>query len=230
MDEIRGHVAQRRLLTVSGFGFNTVNIIRSSKSVEEKFKLLDILVPEGMSIIRTSWLFGGPLDYENRITVDVLAPFLYSEAIQHGWGIYLLGGVPGVASCAAGKLRNAFPGLDIVGTHHGYLTSEGEKQAVIESINRSRAVIVLVGMGQPSQEEWIIANKDRVRASVLVGVGGYMDHVIRRIDCYPKWIYKWRLNWAYRLWTEPRRLWKRYTLGLLMFCARVFLARFSRLR
>jgi N-acetylglucosaminyldiphosphoundecaprenol N-acetyl-beta-D-mannosaminyltransferase len=150
---------------------------------------------------------------------------LYSEAIRQRWGIYCLGGASGTASSAAGKLTSAYPGLKIVGTHHGYFSSEEEQQEVIDDINQTKAVIVLVGMGQPRQEEWIVASKGRIRATILVAVGGYFEHVLKRVDCYPAWVYKWRLNWAYRLLREPKRLWKRYTLGILTFGMRVLWAK-----
>ncbi len=221
IDEIKLCIAQQRILTVSFFAFDTVNIIGSNKTARDIFKILDIWLPEGISIIWTSWLFGSPMSMENRISGDILAPFLYSEVIRQRWSIYLLGGAPGVASAAACKLQKSFPGLRIAGTHHGFSHSEKEKQAVIDDINRSKAMIVQVGMGQPKQEEWIIANGNRVCARVLMAVGGYFNHLIRRIDCYPSWVYKWRINWAYRFFTEPKRLWKRYTFGILTFCTHV---------
>ena len=107
-----------------------------------------------------------------------------------------------------------------MGTHHGYLSSEEENDAVIAEIKRSQATIVLVGMSQPLQEEWIVANRRRVRAAVVIAVGAYFDHLTRCADCYPAWVYTCRLNWAYRLMIEPRRLWKRYTIGVLQFCWR----------
>ena len=253
IDEIKFCIIQQTKLMVSYYGFHTANIIQSSKNAENNFNSLDILTPDGIAVLWTSWLFASPLTVENRMNADsdssgraalgdstgawfevlsqvagkgvsvgegpgdIVGPFLYSEAIDQGWGIYLFGGVPGVALGAAIKLKSAFPGLRIVGTHHGYLNSQDEKQEVIKDINQSEAEIVLVGMGQPAQEEWIVANRNRVHAAVLVGVGGYFDHVIRRIDCYPLWVYQCRLNWIYRLMLEPKRLWRRYTIGLVRF-------------
>lgn len=225
IDEIHSCVAEHRHLTVSYYWFHTANIIRKNQSVRDIFNSLDVVGPDGITLVWTSWLYGPSLRVENLFRGDILMRFVFSEAVQQGWGIYLLGGAPGVTAAAAEKLCNAFPGLRIVGTHHGYFGSVEQEQAVIEDINHSGATVVLVGMGQPAQEEWIVANKDGVRAVVLLGVGGYFDHVIRRIDCYPWWAYKWNLYWAYRLMSEPERLWRRYTLGVLTFFVHVLWAK-----
>ena len=227
IEEINSCVAEQHRLTVSYYCSHTANIIRKNKSDRDIFNSLDIVAPDGIAVLWTSWLFGPSLSMENLFRGDIFGPFVFSKAIQQGWGIYLLGGAPGVTSTAADKLCNAFPGLKIVGTHHGYLRSVEQQQAVIDDINHSDATVVLVGMGQPAQEEWIVANKNRVHAPVLMGMGGYFDHVIKRIDCYPSWAYKWRLNWVYRLMSEPQRLWRRYTFGMLTFCLRVLWAKFE---
>jgi N-acetylglucosaminyldiphosphoundecaprenol N-acetyl-beta-D-mannosaminyltransferase len=60
-----------------------------------------------------------------------------------------------------------------------------------------------------------------------MGVGGYFDHVLRRIDCYPKWVNKFNLNWLYRLYIEPRRLWKRYLIGFPKFIFRIIKYKFG---
>ena len=225
IDEIKLREAQQRTLTVSCLCFHVVNIIRANKNIERFFRSLDVVTPGGIAILWTSWLFGRPLTRRNQLDIEALAPLLYTEAVGRGWGIYFLGGAPGIASVAADKLREAFPGLRVVGTHHGYLNSLEENQAVIDEINRSGATIVLVGMGQPLQEEWMVANKPRVRAAALIAVGAYFSHVIRHVHCYPAWVYKWRVHWLYRLLREPRRLWKRYTLGFLTFCMRILWGR-----
>lgn len=222
-------VAQNQKFTFSYYGFHTANITASSSIAAELFSSLDVLMPDGIAILYTTWLFGVSMTSENRGNGDIIAPYLFSEAILHDWKIYLLGGAPGVAAEAAEKLQVHFTNLQIVGTHHGHLNSEEIKRDVIKDINQSEATIVIVGMGQPIQEKWIVSNKDQVKAPVLFSVGGFFDHLCRRVDCYPPWVYKWKLNWAYRLFTEPRRLWKRYTFGVLYFGLRLFGALFVNL-
>lgn len=221
-------VSQTRTLTVSYFGFHTANVIASNSELRATFDSLDLVVPDGIAILWTAWMFGLPLSVRNRMNGDILAGVLYEEGLKQGWSFYFLGSAPGVAAAAAERVKEAFPQIKIVGSHHGYL-DPAKQGAIVDEINRASATIVLVGMGQPYQEQWIATNRNRLRSALLLGVGGYFDHVIRRIDCYPALIYRFRLNWAYRLILEPKRLWKRYTVGLMLFVWRILRARLSRI-
>jgi len=207
IDMIESYIAEQKQLTMSYCGFHTVNIIGSDTRNKYIFQSLDFLFPDGISILWTSHWFGKRMNKANRINGDAFVPYLIPKAIANKWKIYLLGGKHGVAELAAVKLKQAFPGLVIAGTHHGYFHSAAQEQKLIHSINQSEPTIVLVGMDQPHQEEWILNNKSLIEVPVIMGVGGYFDHVLRRIDCYPKWITKLKINWAYRLYKEPRRLW-----------------------
>ena len=229
--KIKSCVMQRCKLTISCIGFHVSNTMARDPNVKETFKALDIVLADGVAIVWASRILGRALTIENRIGGDITVSLVYREAVTNGWGIYFLGGgTLDTAQRAAVRLMDAHPGLKIVGTHPGYLSSDAQKHAVVEDINRSGAVIVLVGMGQPRQEGWIVANQDRISALIFIAVGGYFDHVLKCVDCYPSWVYKCRLNWAYRVLREPRRLWKRYTLGFLTFFLRVLWGRIARVR
>jgi N-acetylglucosaminyldiphosphoundecaprenol N-acetyl-beta-D-mannosaminyltransferase len=64
---------------------------------------------------------------------------------------------------------------------------------------------------------WVAKNAPKLHARLIMTGGGYLDHLAEAVDWYPKWIRRLRLNWLYRLWREPRRLWRRYTIELLEF-------------
>ena len=208
-------VEQRKKLTASYFGAHTANIIRVDNNTKETFRSLNYLMADGIAVVLTSRFFGEPLTIKNRINGDIFAPILFKNVQNRQWSFFLLGATKEVLNKATASIQNAFADLKIVGTHHGFMATKEEELHVIEEINRSKADIVLVGLGQPYQEKWIITYQNDINAPFLMGVGGYFDHVARRIDCYPSWIYKLRLNWAYRLIKEPRRLWKRYTIEIV---------------
>jgi N-acetylglucosaminyldiphosphoundecaprenol N-acetyl-beta-D-mannosaminyltransferase len=189
--------------------------------VRDIFREMDILTPEGIAIVWASRILGNPLTRENILSAEFLMPVLCSKAIQERWSIYFLGAESGVAADVASKLKSGYPHIDIAGCHHGHLHSDQDMEAVVNHINQSKATILLVGMGQPKQEKWISANRRRIGVNVIIGVGGYFDKVNRRVDCYPEWVYRSQLCWAYRLATEPKKLWRRYTFGILKFFVRV---------
>jgi N-acetylglucosaminyldiphosphoundecaprenol N-acetyl-beta-D-mannosaminyltransferase len=127
--------------------------------------------------------------------------------------MYLYGGRnQGALVELALRLRRRFPGLQIVG---GYsppfraLTDE-EEAWVAEDINRSGADVVWVGIGQPKQEIWMREMRDRLDTPVLVGVGAAFDFHAGLVPQAPAWMQATGLEWVFRLFQEPRRLWRRY--------------------
>jgi len=147
-------------------------------------------------------------------------PRLAAAAIENHWSFFLLGSEPGVAQAAADEMRRASHSIAIVGTHHGHVRSDRDMKSLVEQIEKARPTIVLVGMGQPLQEEWMI----RHRYLVPAGADGYLEKVSKRIGVYPEWVHRTRLYWVYRMLTEPQ-LFTRYTFGGLRFAWNILRAR-----
>ncbi|MEG2075979.1 MAG: WecB/TagA/CpsF family glycosyltransferase, partial [Victivallaceae bacterium] len=140
---------------------------------------------------------------------------------QSNYRIYLLGAAPGVAEQAKAKLLAEYPQCKIAGTHDGFF-SESATEALIDEINQTRSDILLVAFGVPRQEFWIAKNLPRLQCKVAIGVGGLLDFASGRIPRAPQWLRKMRLEWTYRLYNEPIRLFKRYVIGNPLFLYRVF--------
>jgi N-acetylglucosaminyldiphosphoundecaprenol N-acetyl-beta-D-mannosaminyltransferase len=137
--------------------------------------------------------------------------------------LYLLGSDPGVAAEATRRLQRWYPGLRVVGTHHGYFdTGSDHDDRVVEDINAKRPDIVLVGMGSPKQELWVERNADRLDTDVLWTVGALFDYVSGRVPRAPGWLADNGLEWIFRLAVEPQRMWRRYLLGNPQFVSRVY--------
>jgi N-acetylglucosaminyldiphosphoundecaprenol N-acetyl-beta-D-mannosaminyltransferase len=94
---------------------------------------------------------------------------------------------------------------------------------VIDLLNTTDPDILLVGFGMPAQELWIKRNHARLNARVILPCGACLDYASGRARRGPRWMTDHGLEWLARLLLEPRRLWRRYTLGNLQF-ARVVLA------
>lgn len=143
---------------------------------------------------------------------------------QRGYSLYLLGSKPGVTEEAARKLQAKFPALKIVGFHHGYFAKAGEEnERVIEDINKKKPDILAVGFGMPIQEKWLSENWRRIDAHIFLDGGAVFDYVSGRVSRAPAWMLKNHLEWLYRLYQEPRRLFIRYVLGIPYFFFHVLL-------
>lgn len=169
---------------------------------------------DGMSIVWGAKVFGNYLPGRSTCA-DFILGFCKLFA-EKGIRIYLLGGRPGVAEVAAEKLKQCISGLKIVGTHHGYFYHQGNER-IINKINKSKAQILLVGLGVPEQEKWIEKNFSLIDGPVIWGVGGVFDFLSGRVKRGPKYLLNNGLEWLWRLFIEPRRLWKRYITGNFLF-------------
>lgn len=143
--------------------------------------------------------------------------------------LYLLGGRPGVADAVARWVQTHFPGVQICGTRDGYFGPR-EEPAVVREIAAAQADLLLVAMGAPRQEQWIARYLNQLDCKVAMGVGGLFDFYSERIPRAPYWMRKRGLEWAYRLWQEPRRLARRYLLGNPLFLWRLTLEALRRTR
>lgn len=140
------------------------------------------------------------------------------------FSFFFLGAQPGVANRAAIRLRERFPGLSVVGTHHGYFdkaVGSVENDAVIQQINSSSPHILVVGFGMPLQERWLLENWSCIEANVALTGGAVFDYISGELRRAPRWMTDHGLEWLGRLIIEPQRLWKRYLIGNPLFLWRV---------
>ena len=147
------------------------------------------------------------------------------EGTSHG--IYLLGAKPGVAEAVRGWIEQHHPGTRVAGVRNGYFTPE-EEPAVIQAIADSGASLLLVAFGAPKQDKWIARHLPATGVRVAMGVGGLFDFYSGNIPRAPQWLREIGGEWLYRFWQEPRRMWKRYFVGNVVFLYRVLRERRSR--
>ena len=177
-----------------------------------------IIFNDGVGLdIASRLLFGSPFP-ENLNGTDFVPRYMAKTA--HRYRIFLLGGKPEIVKRAAAEFARLYPRHDIVGYRDGYFES-GENASVIQNIHRSAADIVLVAMGNPKQEIWLVDNLAATGCKLGFGVGALFDFTAGEIPRAPRWIQRSRLEWLYRLFKEPRRLWNRYVYGNPRFLLRV---------
>jgi N-acetylglucosaminyldiphosphoundecaprenol N-acetyl-beta-D-mannosaminyltransferase len=142
------------------------------------------------------------------------------RAAARGWPVFLLGGQSRVAERAAERLSERIAGLRVVGTHHGYFT-DGETDAIVDRVRATQASVLMVALGQPRQEQWLVRHLERTGARVGLGVGGFLDFSAGVVRRAPAWMNRVGLEWTFRLAQEPRRLAHRYLIGNPLFLGRV---------
>jgi N-acetylglucosaminyldiphosphoundecaprenol N-acetyl-beta-D-mannosaminyltransferase len=117
---------------------------------------------------------------------------------------FLFGGKPGIAETAHANIICDYPQAEVVGTRNGYFTAD-DQESIINEINNSGANVLLVCLGAPKQEQWIHANKDKLKVQACLGVGGTLDILAGNVKLAPDFFRDNGLEWLYRLFKEPWR-------------------------
>jgi N-acetylglucosaminyldiphosphoundecaprenol N-acetyl-beta-D-mannosaminyltransferase len=127
-------------------------------------------------------------------------------------------------------VQERFPGLEVAYAEAPPFRplTEDEGARITEAINQSGARILFVGLGSPKQDRWMHQHRDDVQA-VMLGVGAAFDFLAGAKAQAPRWMQSSGLEWAFRLATEPRRLWRRYLKQNPAFAV-LALAQLARLR
>lgn len=130
--------------------------------------------------------------------------------------IYLLGAAEEQVQAAGAHIAETYPQHSIVGIRNGYF-DQTEVAEVCEAVKAASPDLLLVGMGNPLQEHFIAQHGDRMGATVAIGVGALFDFMSGTVIRAPKPIQNIGLEWLFRLLQEPRRLAKRYLIGIPRF-------------
>jgi N-acetylglucosaminyldiphosphoundecaprenol N-acetyl-beta-D-mannosaminyltransferase len=155
-----------------------------------------------------------------RLTAPDWIDLFCDRAARAGVRPFIVAGAGDVAQRAATVLCARHPGLDVAGTHHGYL-DDSASQRVVARANDAHADVLIVGMGTPLQELWVARHRNDIRAPVVWTVGALFDFVAGVQWRAPGWLRRVHLEWLWRVGTAPRRLTGRYLVGNLVFVFRV---------
>src|SRR3712207_2117742 len=210
MDWMDGLVATREKAYVSAAAVHLVMVAQEDEPTRLAARDASLVVPDGQPLVWALRALGH--DASRVYGPDLMAKYCERSA-ETGVKMYLYGGRnQGALVELALRLRHRFPGLQIVGGYSPPFRplSEDERVWGADDINRSRADVVWVGIGQPKQEIWMREMRDMLDAPMLVGVGAAFDFHAGLVPQAPAWMQNLGLEWVYRLSKEPRRLWRRY--------------------
>lgn len=198
---------------------NSINICLKQPSFHRILQQADRLLADG-SGIRLAAKSAGYLLKDNTNGTDML-PHLCQSCIEQSKSIYFLGSKPGVAAKAALKLTKQFPGLIVAGSEHGFI-GKNKLNEHIKTINDSGCDILLVAMGSPFQEQWLLEHRDQLNCQTALAVGGLFDFYSGDIARAPLWLRELGLEWSWRLCQEPMAKFKRYVIGNPLFLFRIY--------
>lgn len=194
---------------------DTTALMRARRDplLRRAYRQADLVTPDGVGIVWASRSLGFPL--EERVSGIDLMERLFRRGAARGYRFFFLGARPGVAQAAAERLKKRYPGLRVVGAHHGYFTAR-EEPLLLEEIHAAGPDVLLVGLGVPKQELWMLRHREALRVPVVVGVGGSFDVWSGRAVRAPGGWQRLGLEWLWRLLHEPRRAGKAFAIPPFM--------------
>lgn len=192
--------------------FANTNFIVTCRNLLNRLGGSVLIVNDGVGIDMAAWLIARRRFRQNLNGTD-FTPYLLQQS-SRPLRLFLLGARPDVVRAAAAYAQQQL-GQHVVGVCDGYA---GMQEASLPArIVESRADILLVALGNPIQEQWILQHRDTLDVPVVMGVGALFDFWAGNKPRAPRLIQKLRLEWFYRLCLEPRRLLRRYTLDIVRF-------------
>lgn len=215
---LRRVVVEKRFTKVSFLNAHNANIACVDREFAEA--LDDFLIlPDGVGVdMAAKILFGDPFP-ANLNGTDFIPAFLL--AIPEPLVVGLLGTRREHADAAAGALARMAPQHRFEVVHDGYFSQQQEPE-ILGRIAAMKPDVLLVAMGVPRQELWIARHITAEHCTVPVAVGALLDFLSGAVPRAPALIRRLRLEWLFRLYIEPGRLWRRYVVGNPLFLARVF--------
>lgn len=185
--------------------------LKKDRHFQEIYRQASFVVADGMPLLWASRWLGRAIP--ERITGADLFPHLCRRAAAAGRSVFLLGSTWDVCRRTVAKLRQLHPAIKVAGCYSppfGFEKCRDEMEPIVRALQKTRPDVVFVGLGAPKQEKLIYQLRSRVPVRLFLGVGAAFDFFSGDKRRAPKWAQRAGLEWAFRLLSEPGRLWRRY--------------------
>lgn len=209
------HIENLCLTQAGGFvvtpNVDHVCMAETDDKLREAYREAALSLVDGTPLLWLGKAMGEPFP-EKISGSDLVGPLMQRAAQQH-LTVYFLGGQEHVGPKAKTVLEAQYPGLRIVGMHSPPLGFERDPHASKDVLARIAAVkphLVLVALGCPKQEKWMLEHRAGYAPAVALGIGATLDFIAGEVKRSPRWMSRVGLEWVYRLAQEPKRMAQRY--------------------
>jgi N-acetylglucosaminyldiphosphoundecaprenol N-acetyl-beta-D-mannosaminyltransferase len=227
LSSINANIPERKPCFYASFNLHAISFLKKDEDFLQALNSAEKIRFDGVAAI---WLgrLSGAKKIE-KIGSDVLMSRIFPEAEKKDWKLYFLGGPEGAAEKAVKNIKEHHPGLQVIGTHHGFFSDSDEAQ-IIEEINLLSPDILVVGLGMPYQEKWIFQNKEKLKVGVITSCGAYIEQIGEKgLGYFPDWVNKCHLSWLLRIIRDPKKFGKRYFTEGILFIPLLFKTALARI-
>ena len=221
-------IEQGRKQLVPNVNIFCMNLCFTHKWLRTLLNSSELVFCDGDGVRLGAWMAGRHI--EEKITYNRWIWDLAKLSASKGFSWYLLGARDHAIQCAVKTLALRFPQLQIAGFHSGFFSGDLEEQAVVAEINACHPNLLIVGMGMPLQEQWLMRHLPHLNVNVALTGGAVFDYVGGGLKMAPDIFYRMKMEWLFRLAQSPRRLFARYIIGNHLFLWRVIMYHWFHLR
>ena len=197
LQRVEEFIRRRDPKTIMYANVHCVNIACKDAGFREILNRSDLVYCDGYGIVIGARILGEFIP--ERMTGADWIHDLASLCREKGYSLFLLGGRPGVAEQAGGRLRSLYEGIEIKGVHHGYLVDEEMVRGVLHLVNEARPDILLVGIDAPTQGSFVARYREPIDVPVCWVVGALFHFVSRIMPRTTRRILDHWIDWSYRL-------------------------------
>lgn len=219
------YIKTKTPLHLIGVNSDKINEMKENATMQKIVNSCGIISADGTSIVLAGMHLNKHIP--ERVAGIDLMDKLINLCAKNSYKVFLLGAKDAVVKKTSHVLQNKYPKLNICGIHDGYF-SVSEWKKISEHIYSAKPDIVFVGITSPTKEYLIEYLQNQGHNCVFMGVGGSFDVISGYKSRAPKWMQKNNLEWFYRFVQEPRRLFKRYFFGNIIFIKDVVREKYSK--
>ncbi len=208
--------------TINAHSYNTA---RRDTLFAEALTCGDVLIPDGVSIVKACRWIGAKSQPKERIAGWDLFEYEMERLNRKGGTVMFMGSSDRVLRLVVGRAAEVYPRLHVVTYSPPYKPefSDADNRAIIDAVNAARPDLLWIGMTAPKQEKWTYVHWAELDIDCHVGtVGAVFDFFAGTVERAPLWWQRHGLEWLYRLLKEPRRMWRRYIIGNALFLWNIF--------
>lgn len=203
--------------TINAHSYNTA---QKDDLFAEALAKGDALIPDGASIVKACRWIKAKSQPTERIAGWDLFDYEMNRLNQRGGKCFFMGSSEKVLSLIKQRARVEYPNIVVETYSPPYKPefSEEDNRAIIEAINQANPDLLWIGMTAPKQEKWTYSHWNELNIQCHVGtIGAVFDFFAGTVERAPIWWQKHSLEWLYRLIKEPKRMWRRYIIGNMLF-------------
>jgi N-acetylglucosaminyldiphosphoundecaprenol N-acetyl-beta-D-mannosaminyltransferase len=219
-DQVVTFCSERKCRFVVTPNVDHVILLQDHADFRDVYAAASLVVADGWPIVASSRLFIDP-PLPERVSGSDLVPAVFDRAsARTPLTTFLLGAMPGVAERAASNIERRWEHVRVVGTYSppiGFERDAAENARIVERINAVSPDVLVIGVGSPKQELWVLAHRDRLTVGVTLCAGATIDFLAGHKVRAPQWMQRFGIEWLHRMITEPRRLAPRYARNGVQF-------------